>query len=421
MPGARLGTPSSSRASATVAGRRPTSSVIWRALAIRSPLERAIVAVGQVEVVLQPHAHVAAQRERRGHQHPLLAADADHAPVVAALRAAGHLLGHVGEVARVGPHAAGHAHHAGDLQRLAQQAHVEQRVEVGHVPGVEALVLGPDAQLVHLGEERDDRVERVLEHGLEHEVLALARVLRVVHRAHVQRRHVRPELAQVLDPLLDRHADRAGRVVDDHVVHLGLDRLGDRPEVLDLVAGHAVGRAGVDVDHRAALVHDPPRLGRVLLRRVGDGRALVAVGDGAADRAGDHDGVLEAAHALSPVLGRSVLGARWGEGESVPHLLSCGRGFPGARGVPAGAEPGCRTARMHSDVAVDCDRWASGNSSWVPAAPEARLIPHTGITPCFFHGRSTRFVSAISSAPITTVRVSRGSITSSIIALPAAM
>ena len=32
-------------------------------------------------------------------------------------------------------------------------------------------------------------------------------------------------------------------------------------EVLDLVAGHAVGRARVDVDHHPALVHDPARLG----------------------------------------------------------------------------------------------------------------------------------------------------------------
>ena len=47
--------------------------------------------------------------------------------------------------------------------------------------------------------------------------------------------------------------------------------------------------------------------------------------------------------------------------------------------------------------------------------------PHTGITPIFFHGRSTFFVAAISSALITTGRVSRGSMMSSIIALPAAM
>ena len=42
-----LGTPSISRASATVAGRRPTSSTICRALAIRSPLERAISPLGR--------------------------------------------------------------------------------------------------------------------------------------------------------------------------------------------------------------------------------------------------------------------------------------------------------------------------------------------------------------------------------------
>ncbi len=39
---ARWGTPSMARASSTVAGRRPTSSVIWRALAISSPFEEAI-------------------------------------------------------------------------------------------------------------------------------------------------------------------------------------------------------------------------------------------------------------------------------------------------------------------------------------------------------------------------------------------
>ena len=100
--------------------------------------------------------------------------------------------------------------------------------------------------------------------------------------------------AQVLDPLLDRDPDRAGRVVDDHVADLGQDRLGDRAEVLDLIGGRAVRRAGVDVDLRGALVDRAPRLGRVLLRRVGDRRALVAVGDHAADRAADHDRVVEA-------------------------------------------------------------------------------------------------------------------------------
>ena len=59
----------------------------------------------------------------------------------------------------VGPDAAGHAHHQRDLMRLVDQAHVDQRVEVGDVAGVEALVLGLDPELAHLGEELDDRVE----------------------------------------------------------------------------------------------------------------------------------------------------------------------------------------------------------------------------------------------------------------------
>src|SRR5436190_1912595 len=43
----RLGTPNSSLASATVAARRPMSSAIWRTLAIRSPLDRAISPFGR--------------------------------------------------------------------------------------------------------------------------------------------------------------------------------------------------------------------------------------------------------------------------------------------------------------------------------------------------------------------------------------
>ncbi len=77
------------------------------------------------------------------------------------------------------------------------------------------------------------------------------------------------QLAQVGDALLQRDADRARRVVDDHVVDRVEDRLGDGAEVLDLVGGHALARAGVDVDHGPALVDDPPRLGGVLLGRVG--------------------------------------------------------------------------------------------------------------------------------------------------------
>ena len=47
LASSRLGTPSNSRASATVAARRPTSSAIWRALAISSPFEVAISPFGR--------------------------------------------------------------------------------------------------------------------------------------------------------------------------------------------------------------------------------------------------------------------------------------------------------------------------------------------------------------------------------------
>jgi hypothetical protein len=229
------------------------------------------------------------------------------------------------------------------------------------VAGVEALVLGLDADLFHRPEELDDRVEAVLEDRLEDEVLATARVLRVVHRAHVQRGDVGATGAQVLDPLLDRDPDRPGRVVDDHVADLGQDRLGDRLEVLDLVGGGAVRFAGVDVDLRSALVDRSPRLRRVLLRRVGNRRALVAVGDHAADRAADDQRVVERAHDASSV-------------------------------VPYGGIATKRNRRIH-----------------------------TGITPCRFFGFSTRLFRAICSAFAIVGRVSRGSMMSSMTALPAAM
>src|SRR5947207_15938342 len=111
------------------------------------------------------------------------------------------------------------------------------------------------------------------------------------------------------------------------------NRVPDGHEVLDLVAGDAIPPASVDVDVNPALVDDPPRLGRVLLRRVRDRGALLAVGDRAGDGAGDD--------------------RRIGEG-------------------------------------------------------------HTGTTPPRFHGRAIRLPAAISSPRQIVARVSRGSITSSI-------
>ena len=279
--------PSISRASATVAARRPMSSAICRALAISSPLDFAISPFGQIEVVLEAGADVAAEVERGGEQLPLVARDPDHLPVVGALGAVGDLLGHERDVLGHRPDAAGDPHHQRDLQRGLQRLHVEERVEVGDVAGVEALVLGLDSEREHLLDELGDQVEAVLEHRLEDEVLAPPRVLGVVHRAHVQRGDVGGELAQVREPLFDGHADRAGRVVDDHVADLVEDRPGDRAEVLDLIRGHAVGGARVDVDLGGALVDGPPGLGRVLLRRVRDRRALVAVRDRPRDRAAE--------------------------------------------------------------------------------------------------------------------------------------
>ena len=73
------------------------------------------------------------------------------------------------------------------------------------------------------------------------------------------------------------------------------DRLGDRAEVLDLVATacrRACGRGCGSSTPPSSTIRRASA--RVLLGRVRDRRALVAVGDRAGDRAGDDDGVLEA-------------------------------------------------------------------------------------------------------------------------------
>src|SRR6476659_3452143 len=131
------------------------------------------LAARQVEVVLDTGANVAAQHQRRTEQLPLVARDADDLPLIPALAAAGNLVRHEADVTRRRTDAAVDPHHQRDLQRRAlEQAHVDQRVEIGDVARVEALVLGLDPQLLHRGEELDDRVEAVLEDGLEDEVLA---------------------------------------------------------------------------------------------------------------------------------------------------------------------------------------------------------------------------------------------------------
>ena len=218
--------PSIARASATVAGRRPTSSVICLRLRDQLAVGARHLAVRQVQVVLQAHADRAAERERRADEHPLLARDADHAPV-RALR----------DVRRPSP--PGCARSAGSRRRRPSRsrraaASFSTPMSISGArlptwPTSKHSCSGLMRELVHRLEQLDDLLEGVLEDHVEDELLARARVLRVVHRAHVQRRHLRAAGAQVFDALGDRHADRAGREVDDRrVAHLGADRVGDR-------------------------------------------------------------------------------------------------------------------------------------------------------------------------------------------------
>ena len=65
-----------------------------------------------------------------------------------------------------------------------------------------------------------------------------------------------------------------------------------------------------------------------------------------------------------------------------------------------------------------------GDDLWQPDARHVAFVRrarHTGITPCFFQGRSTRLSRAIRSPRMIVGRVSRGSMTSSISAFLAAM
>src|SRR3954468_1188502 len=95
------------------------------------------LAVREIEVVLEADSDRAAERERGRNEHPLLARDADDAPV----RPLGHLGCHRGEVARCRAHAAYDTHDAVDVQRWLEHAHVDQWIERADVSEVEALVL----------------------------------------------------------------------------------------------------------------------------------------------------------------------------------------------------------------------------------------------------------------------------------------
>src|SRR5207248_8544755 len=114
-------------------------------------------------------------------------------------------------------------------------------------------------------------------------------------------RDLGPPGLQVADPLLHGHPDRPGREVDDRrVPDLRSNGVLDREEILDLVRRYAIGRAGVDVDMDAPLIDDPPRLGRVFLRGVGNRRTLVAIGDRSGDGARDDGGVVDGHTGTTP-------------------------------------------------------------------------------------------------------------------------
>src|SRR5207244_3499690 len=98
-------------------GRRATPDVLGHLPCLRDQLavRARHVAVRQVEVVLEAGANVAAEREGRADEAPLVARDPDHLPVVRALGTARNLLRHERDVACVRPDAAVDADHERDV------------------------------------------------------------------------------------------------------------------------------------------------------------------------------------------------------------------------------------------------------------------------------------------------------------------
>src|SRR5256885_8715699 len=133
----------------------------------------------EVEVVLQPDADVAAQRERGREHRPLLVGDADHFPGGVAREGAGFArLG--GEVLHGRADPAEDAHDEGELERLHEQALIEERHDRGGVTQVEALQFRLDPRLLHHREQGADVLEGVLEDAVEDVYHPPGAVLRVV-------------------------------------------------------------------------------------------------------------------------------------------------------------------------------------------------------------------------------------------------
>src|SRR5713226_7637825 len=94
-----------------------------------------------VEVVLQADAYVAAHRDRRRHQRPLVETDADDLPMGARRQP----VDLVDEVASGARNATEHAHDEAELERWLEHAHVDQRARVAYMARVKALHLRPNA------------------------------------------------------------------------------------------------------------------------------------------------------------------------------------------------------------------------------------------------------------------------------------
>ena len=231
--------------------RRAPAGVLGHLPGLRDqvPVRARHRAVGEVEVVLEPDADRAAERQRRGDQHPLIAADPDHPPVVSDGPAARDL----GEVVR--HHARGCARSPGCRRPPPSRNPRAAGLRAAPCPpAAPASPTWPTSKHSCSGLMWSRRIasssSMISSNGLANtnlntKSLRRARVLGVVHRAHVERRHLRPPGLEISDPLRHRDADRAGREVDDHrVADLGPDRVADREEVLDLVARGTVGRCG---------------------------------------------------------------------------------------------------------------------------------------------------------------------------------
>src|SRR5262249_60980215 len=108
---------------------------------------------------------------------------------------------------------------------------------------------------------------------------ALFRVDGIVHRPHVQGRHIRLELPDVGNSLVRRDANGAGREVDYHV-GAGADLRLDVREGLTRPGRRANRISGVNVHDGGTGLGSPASLLSTLGRSVGDRGTVLAAGQG---------------------------------------------------------------------------------------------------------------------------------------------